>query len=162
MLIKRQVWWLQVNSLAMWIDNKWNESEVVPVCELTWNITIHDKRTESMTTWSTGFCLSEQGWRQHVHLKYWHNIPEIDSHHHHGHCFEGLTYFCLRMFSSRGWASSSNSKLKPTRCNVSWFINFYRRSTCFRRFFRPSSGAHNCTYSFRCCQLLLAAIMDEI
>jgi len=32
-------------------------------------------------------------------------------------------------------------------------IYFYRRSTCFRRFLRPSSGAHNCTsYSFRYCQ----------
>ena len=41
-----------------------------------------------------------------------------------------------------------NSKLQPTRCNVSWFIYFYRRSTCFRRFLRPSSGAHNCTYSY--------------
>ena len=26
---------------------------------------------------------------------------------------------------------------------------FVRRSTCFRRFFRPSSGAQNCTYSVR-------------
>jgi hypothetical protein len=25
-----------------------------------------------------------------------------------------------------------------------------KRSTCFRRFFRPSSGAQNCTYSVRC------------
>ena len=43
-------------------------------------------------------------------------------------------------------------------------IYFYRRSTCFRRFLRPSSGAHNCTYSFRYCQpiLLLAAIVDEM
>jgi len=24
---------------------------------------------------------------------------------------------------------------------------YVRRSTCFRRFFRPSSGAQNCTYS---------------
>ena len=39
------------------------------------------------------------------------------------------------------------------------FIYFYRRSTSFRRFLHPSSGAHNCTYSFRYCQpiLLLAA-----
>jgi len=39
------------------------------------------------------------------------------------------------------------------------FIYFYKRSTCFRRFLRPSSGAHNCTHSFRYCQpiLLLAA-----
>ena len=32
------------------------------------------------------------------------------------------------------------------------FHNFFisvRRSTCFRRFFRPSSGAQNCTYSVR-------------
>jgi hypothetical protein len=39
-------------------------------------------------------------------------------------------------------------------CNVSW-IYIYRRSTCFRRFLRPSSGAHNCTYSFRNCQPIL-------
>ena len=44
------------------------------------------------------------------------------------------------------------------------FLNLFisvRRSTCFRRFFRPSSGAQNCTYSFRhlsdrYCYLLLA------
>jgi hypothetical protein len=41
---------------------------------------------------------------------------------------------------------------------------FYRHYICFRRFLRPSSGAHNCTYSFRCCQptLLLAATVDEM
>ena len=57
-----------------------------------------------------------------------------------------------------------NSKLQPTRCSVSWLIYFYRRSTCFRRFLRPSSGARNCTYSFRYCQpvLLLAAVVDEM
>jgi hypothetical protein len=44
------------------------------------------------------------------------------------------------------------------------FIYFYRRSTCFRRFFRPSSGANICTYSFRYCQpiLLLAATVEEV
>jgi hypothetical protein len=44
------------------------------------------------------------------------------------------------------------------------FIYFYRCCTCFRLFLRPSSGAHNCTYSFRYCQpiLLLAAIVDEM
>jgi len=58
----------------------------------------------------------------------------------------------------------SNSKLQPTRCNVSWFIYFYRRPTCFRRFLRPSSGAHNCTCSFRYCRpiLLLAATVEEM
>jgi len=38
------------------------------------------------------------------------------------------------------------------------FIYFYRRSTCFRRFFRPSSGAHNCTYSFRYFRPLLPPV----
>jgi len=47
------------------------------------------------------------------------------------------------------------SKLQPTRCNVSWFIYFYKCFTCFRRFLRPSSGAHNCTYSFRYFQPIL-------
>ena len=45
------------------------------------------------------------------------------------------------------------------------FLNLFislRLSTCFRRFFRPSSGAQNCTYSVRhlsdrYCHLLLAA-----
>jgi hypothetical protein len=56
------------------------------------------------------------------------------------------------------------SKLQPTRCNVSWFIYFYRRSTCFRWFLRPSSGAQNCTYSFWYCQpiMLLAAVKDKM
>jgi hypothetical protein len=37
-------------------------------------------------------------------------------------------------------------------------------STCFRRVFRPSSGALNCIYSFRYCPpiLLVAGIMDEM
>ena len=50
------------------------------------------------------------------------------------------------------------------KLDVPWFIYFYRRTTCFRRFFRPSSGAHNCTYSFRYCQpiLLLAATVNEM
>jgi hypothetical protein len=44
------------------------------------------------------------------------------------------------------------------------FIYFYRCCTCFRRFLRPSSGAHNCTCSFRYCQsiLLLAVIVEEM
>jgi len=33
------------------------------------------------------------------------------------------------------------------------FIYFYRRPSCFRRFLSPSSGAHNCTYRCRYCQL---------
>jgi hypothetical protein len=59
---------------------------------------------------------------------------------------------------------SHDSKLRPTRCNVCWFIYFYRRSTCFGRFLRLSSGAHNCTYSLRYCQpiLLLAGVVDEM
>ena len=34
----------------------------------------------------------------------------------------------------------------------SFLIYFYRCSTYFGRFPHPSSGAHNCTYSFRYCQ----------
>jgi len=39
-------------------------------------------------------------------------------------------------------------RVQPTRCKVSQFISV-RRSTCFRWFFRPSSGAQNCIYSVR-------------
>jgi hypothetical protein len=44
------------------------------------------------------------------------------------------------------------------------FIYFYRWFTCFRRFLRPSSGAHYCTYSFRYCQpiLLLTTTAEEM
>jgi len=44
------------------------------------------------------------------------------------------------------------------------FIYFYRRSTCFKRLLRPSSGADNCTYSFKYCQpiLLLAATVAPL
>ena len=61
-------------------------------------------------------------------------------------------------------ASQYNSKLQPKRCNAPWFIYFYIRSTCFSRFHRPSSGAHNCTYSCKYCQpiLLLAARVEEM
>jgi hypothetical protein len=110
--------------LGLWIDNNWNYCEVVPVCGLTWKVTIHDKHTESMTTFVR---MSEWGWRQHVHLKCWHYIPEIDSHHH-GHCSEGLTYCCLGVFSSRGWASSCNFS-GPENVTVSldkWFLTLWR------------------------------------
>ena len=43
-------------------------------------------------------------------------------------------------------------RVQPTRCNVALFIYLFislRRYTCFRRFFRPSSGAQNCTYSVK-------------
>ena len=71
-------------------------------------------------------------------------------------------HFTLKRFTYLSVVSKS--KLQPTRCNVSWFIYFYRRSTCFRRFLRPSSGAHNCTHSFRYFLPipLLAAIVDEM
>jgi hypothetical protein len=36
-------------------------------------------------------------------------------------------------------------------------INFYKASSCFRRFLRPSSGAQHCTYSVRYCQTSTAA-----
>jgi hypothetical protein len=32
--------------------------------------------------------------------------------------------------------------IKPTRCNLYNVLRYYQRSTCFGRFFRPSSGAH--------------------
>ena len=69
---------------------------------------------------------------------------------------------------AKSWPPVTNSKciskLKPKRCNVSWFIYFYRCITCFRRFLRPSSGAQDCTYSFRYCysMLLLSVIVDEM
>jgi len=55
---------------------------------------------------------------------------------------------------------SSIRRIQPTRCDVSLFISV-RRSTCFRRVFRPSSSEQNCTYSVRYlsgqyCYLLLA------
>ena len=41
---------------------------------------------------------------------------------------------------------------------------FPKRCTCFKRFLCPSSGAHNCTHSFRYCQpvLLLAGMVTEM
>jgi len=41
---------------------------------------------------------------------------------------------------------------------------FLKGSTCFGRFFRPTSGAHNCTFSFRYCQpiLLQDGVVDEM
>ena len=41
---------------------------------------------------------------------------------------------------------------------------FLKRSTCFGRFLRPPSGAHNCLHSFRYCRpvLLLAGIVDDM
>jgi len=74
---------------------------------------------------------------------------------------------CLALSARCMWTDTHfcNSKLQPTSCNVfTWFIYFYRRSTYFMRFLRPSLGAHNCTYTFRYCHpiLLLAATMEEI
>ena len=56
------------------------------------------------------------------------------------------------------------SEVQPTSYKVSWFIYFYKCSTCFRRFLSPSSGPQNRTCSISYCQpiLLLAAIADEM
>ena len=45
-----------------------------------------------------------------------------------------------------------------------FYYLFLKDSTCFGRFLRPSSGTHNCTFSFRYCQpvLLQAGIEDEM
>jgi len=45
-------------------------------------------------------------------------------------------------------ASSFSEYNKKDATFLNLFISV-RRSTCFRRFFRPSSGAQNCTYNFR-------------
>jgi hypothetical protein len=44
------------------------------------------------------------------------------------------------------------------------FLDLLIFTDAFRRFLRPSSGAHNCTYSFRYCQTiqLLAATVEEM
>ena len=52
-------------------------------------------------------------------------------------------------------------RVQPKRCDVSQFIYFCKTLYIFRPFFRPSSGAQNCTYSARYlsdqhCYLLLA------
>ena len=97
-----------------------------------------------------------------------------------------ISYSCVR--ASLIWFF----KLQPTRCN--YFIYYYvfiiyylllyiiiyyiiiyilyiiiyylflKVSTCFGRFLRPPSGAHNCTLSFRYCQpiLLQAGIVAEM
>jgi hypothetical protein len=80
------------------------------------------------------------------------------------HYFAPRFKYPLHLWHSYIRASQYNSKLQPRRCNVSLFIYFYRRSICFREFLRPSSGAHNCTYSFSYCQpiLLLAGVVDEM
>ena len=94
-------------------------------------------------------------------------------------CSHGLTRFPVDDFRNIWYLSvfpkfgthmsvdckyTSISKLQPIRCNVSWFIYLYRLSTCFRLFIRPSSGAHNCTYTSTYCQpiLLLVAANSSI
>ena len=55
-------------------------------------------------------------------------------------------------------------QITANKMQIFKFIYFYRRSTCSRRFLRPSSEAHNCTYIFRYCQpiLLLAATVEKM
>ena len=65
----------------------------------------------------------------------------------------GITIFTIIIKCSQ----SSTNKIRFSNLFIS-----VRRSTCFRRVFRPSSGAQNCTYSVRhlsdrYCYLLLAA-----
>jgi len=61
------------------------------------------------------------------------------------------------------WPSRANIFAQYNQQDATFLILFVSvgRSTCFRRFFRPSSGAQNCTYSVRYlsdqyCYLLLA------
>jgi len=64
------------------------------------------------------------------------------------HIYDWQIYRSSKMYF---WYSYVVHRNIVTRHNFSW-IYFYRRSTCFRRFLRPSSGAHNCSYNFRYCQ----------
>jgi hypothetical protein len=82
---------------------------------------------------------------------------------------DGKPVLCQRIFSSVFRAVFYTVKLHSLIRNYSQrdvnffeFNYFYRRSTCFRQFLRPSSGVNNCTYSFRYCQtmLLLALTME--
>ena len=63
---------------------------------------------------------------------------------------------------------SVHRKYISTTNNMPHFLNLFisvNCSTCFRRFLCPSSGAQNCTYSIRYCQIntaACAAIMDVI
>jgi len=65
------------------------------------------------------------------------------------------------VFKTIGNINSSLTFIGPCNANIfteynqqdETFHNLFisvRRSTCFMRFFRPSSGAQNCTYSVRC------------
>jgi len=67
-----------------------------------------------------------------------------------------LIFVCPRI-------ASVTLQLQPKRCNYFFDYLFLKCSTCFRRSLRPSSGAHNRTFSYRCCQpiLLQAGIVDE-
>jgi hypothetical protein len=81
-----------------------------------------------------------------------------------------ITYWTYILLWSDSWRkmcarwNNINPNYNQQDATFLKFIYLYRRSTCFRRFLRPSSGAHNCTYSFRYCQplLLLAATVDEM
>jgi len=61
------------------------------------------------------------------------------------------TELCLALQTN--WEFSEYNQQDATFLNL--FISV-RRSTCFRRVFRPSSGAQNCTYSvmYRICQTI--------
>ena len=61
-----------------------------------------------------------------------------------GKILSGKVYGGLRMKIIRNFAEYNQQDAK--------FLNLFisvRRYTCFRRFFRPSSGAQKCTYSVR-------------
>jgi len=92
-----------------------------------------------------------------------------------------LEVFCLSMeaYTPRPSVSVTNFIriwYSCVRASLVWFYNysqqdvtisdylFLKGSTCFVRFPRPSSGAQNCTFSFRYCQpiLLQARIVGEI
>jgi len=73
---------------------------------------------------------------------------------------ENLTFICPCIAN----IFAEYNQQRPKFHNV--FISV-RRSTCFRRFFRSSSGAQNCTYSVRYlsdryCYLLLAARLTAV
>jgi len=73
-----------------------------------------------------------------------------------------LIYNCITFDTHMSVHRNTIPNYNQQDANVTW-IYFYRRSTCFRRFLCPSSGAHNCTYSFRYCEpiLLLAATVEK-
>jgi len=97
-----------------------------------------------IVTWPTQFTYGLHGFVLFTFF-----LPYLDSLSQTEHCVWCLILLYLDIMQN--WSKPSHSTSNKMQCFSIYLFISVRRSTCFRRFFRPSSGIQNCLAGLAVC-----------